>query len=730
VSSGTDAELLSPERVESLLGAMSLEEKVGQMTQLTVGAIASPDSPRRDTLRLDPLKLRHAVDERHVGSIINVLDGSLTVAGWRAMLEEIQSAAADTRLGIPILYGIDHVHGANYLVGGTIFPHNLALAATFDAGLVRRAAEVTAGETAMAGLRWTFAPVLDVGRQPLWPRLYETFGESAWLAGELGEAAVLGLQGAGVAATGKHFLAYSAPSDGRDRTPARLGRRGVHEQFLPPFRRAVDAGVAALMVNSGEIDGEPVHSSRYWLTDVLRGQLGFRGVVVTDWADIAFLHTRHRVAPTLEDATRMAVEAGIDLAMTPDNYDFHDHLVKLVRGGAVPESRVDASVRRILRLKDALGLFDRPVAEVPEGGAREPGGEGVRAIALDAARASMTLLANDGVLPLDPDARVLVSGPAARSLSALNGGWTHTWQGHRPEDYQPDATTLLDEIAARARRVEYIGGCDFDRDGDVDAAAAAAARADVAVVAVGEDAYSEWAGDIRDLSLTAPQRRLVEAIIGTGTPTVLVLVQGRPRLIREVAGGAAAILMAYWPGMWGGRAIAETLYGEVNPWGRLPLTYPKHPNALMPHDHKPTETMDTRLEPRGPGGFDPQFGFGTGLSYTTFDYADLRLEAPAIGPGDEQRVTVGVRNTGGRPGRHTVLLFLRKHYSRWTPHVRQLRGAGQVDLEPGEAGTVSFSLAPEALAAVGGDGERVLEPGAYDVMVGDLVATFHVRETV
>ncbi|MEJ2503173.1 MAG: glycoside hydrolase family 3 N-terminal domain-containing protein [Gemmatimonadota bacterium] len=711
-------------RVESLLESMTLEEKVGQMTQLTVGALAADDSPRRDTLRLDPARLHRAVAERHVGSIINVLHGSLTVDGWCRLLEEIQEAADGTRLGIPILYGIDHVHGANYVVGGTILPHTLVLAATFEAGLVRRAAEVTARETAAAGLPWTFAPVLDAGRQPLWPRFYETFGESTWLTGELGEAMVRGFQGEGVAATGKHFLAYSGPAGGRDRTPALLGRRAVHEQFLPPFRRAIDAGVAALMVNSGEIDGEPVHSSRYWLDDVLRRRLGFKGVVVTDWADITFLHTRHRVAPSLKDATRMAVQAGIDLAMTPDNFDFHDRLVELVREGSIAEARVDESVRRILGLKEALGLFDRPLARTDTGGRKRH-----RALALDAARASMTLLKNDGVLPLAPGARVLVTGPGAHSLSALNGGWTHTWQGADPGSYEPGATTVLQEIAKRADVVRHEEGCGFEREGNIGAAAAAAQRSDVAVVVVGEDAYSEWAGDVRDLSLSGPQRRLALAVMSTGTPTILVLLQGRPRIIRDLADGTAAILMAYWPGMQGSRAIAEVLYGEVNPSGRLPFTYPKHPNALTPHDHKTTETLDTRLEPRGPGGFDPQFELGTGLSYTTFEYDELRLASPVIDPSGRQRVEVRVRNTGSRPGRHSVLLFTRQHFSRWTPHVRRLRGARQVTLEPGGAADVSFALVAEDLAAVRDDGERIVEAGAYDVMVGDLKATFRIRST-
>lgn len=714
------------ERVQALLDRMSVEEKVGQMTQLTLGAVAA-DSPRRGTVELDAGKLREAIVERHVGSILNTLDGPLTLSGWRNALEEIQAlATAETRLGIPVLYGIDHVHGANYIAGGTIFPHNLGLAATFDEALVRRAAEVTAAETLAAGLPWDFAPVLDVGRQPLWPRYYETFGEAELVAGRLGSAAVRGLQegpAGRVAATAKHYLGYSAPATGRDRAPALLGRRTIREHFLPPFRTAVEAGVSAVMVNSGEIDGEPVHASRYWLTDVLRGELGFRGPVVTDWADIAFLHTRHRVAPDRKAAARLAVEAGIDMAMTPDNFDFHDHLVALVAEGAVPETRLDASVRRVLTLKERLGLFDRPV---PEPAREAPDVAGARAVALEASRASLVLLTNDGVLPLARDAKLAVTGPAAASRTALGGGWTYSWQGGSDADYPPDATTLVAELAGRAGAVEHVEGAGFTAEVDLDAAVAAAARADVAVVALGEDAYAEWAGDIKDLTLPAPQLRLARAVIATGTPTVLVLAQGRPRIIRGVADGAAAILHAGWPGVHGARAIAEVLFGDVNPSGRLPFTYPRHPNDLTLHDHKRTETFGPRLEPRGPGGYDPRFQLGDGLSYTTFEYEELRLGAEEVAAGDALAATVTVRNTGDRAGGHAVLLFTRRHYASVTPHVRRLRGFRKVVLEPGEAREVTFILDARSLEHVGRDGEPVLEAGAFDVMVGGVTATFRV----
>ena len=715
-------------RVDSLLSRMTLEEKVGQMTQLTIGAVAAQGGPARDSVRLDAAKLRHALVDRHVGSLLNVIGGALTLEGWHSLIAQVQDVAVkQTRLGIPVIYGVDFVHGANYTRGGTIFPHNLGLAAAFDTALARRAGEVTGDEAVASGLPWNFAPVLDVGRQPLFPRFYETFGEDPLVAATLGRASIEGMQRSGrVAATMKHYLAYSAPRTGRDRTPADISRREVREIFLPPFAQAVRAGARTVMVNSGEIDGEPVHASRYWLTDVLRGELGFDGVIVTDWEDIYFLHTRHRVAPTIKDAVRMAVEAGIDVSMTPNDFRFTDALIELVRDGTIPESRVDESVRRILLLKADLGLFDAPGPD-PAQRALFATEESV-ATAREAARASITLLKNDGgVLPLDPAARILVTGPAANSLTALNGGWTYTWQGTDASHFPDGPRTLLEAMLRRGRDVRYVAGSGFTQPGDMGAALDAAQDADVVVVAVGEDAYSEWVGNIDDLTLPEPQLRLVEAVQATGKPVVLVLVEGRPRVISRVVDRSRGVVMAYWPGMYGGDAIAEVLFGQVNPSGKLPFTYPRHPNALLTYDHRFSETTNTGFD-RGPGGFDPQWEFGHGLSYTTFAYRDLQVDAAEIAPGDSLAVRVTVQNTGGRAGRESVLLFTRQHYASVTPSVRRLRAFQKVDLQPGEARTVTFRLPTDDLRFVGRDGQPVLEPGAFDMMAGGLTATFRVGE--
>jgi beta-glucosidase len=716
--------IASSARVDSLLSVMTLEEKVGQMTQLTIGVVAAEGTPQRDSIRLDPAKLREAIVTRHVGSLLNVIGGSLSLEGWHQLVGQVQGVAMrETRLGIPVIYGIDFVHGANYTRGGTIFPHNLGMAATFNPALARRAGEITGDEALASALPWNFAPVLDVGRNPVWPRFYETFGEDPLVAAVLGREQVLGMQRSGrVAATLKHYLAYSASRTGRDRTPVELSVRGVRENYLPPFAAAVRAGARTVMVNSAEIDGEPVHASRYWLTDVLRGELGFTGVIVTDWEDIYYLHTRHRVAPTLKDAVRMAIEAGIDVSMTPTDFRFTDHLVELVREGTIPESRIDQSVRRILTLKEELGLFDAPF---PDPTARAVfATEASAEVARQAARESITLLKNEGgILPLEADAKILVTGPAAQSMTALNGGWTYTWQGTDASHFPDEPRTVLEAILRRGRDVRYVAGGGFTEPGDVAQAARLAAEADVAVVVIGEDAYAEGVGDIPDLTLPEAQLRLVEAIQATGTPTVLVLLEGRPRIIRRVVDGARGVVLAYWPGMFGGQAVAEVLFGEINPGGKLPFTYPRHPNELLTYDHKVTETLSPGF---GGQGFRPEWPFGHGLSYTTFAYRDLRLGTARMDAAGRLAVEVTVQNTGARAGEEAVLLFTRQHFASTTPYTRRLRAFRKVALAPGESRTVAFTLAADDLRHVGRDGRMVLEPGDFDVMVGGLTGTFRV----
>ena len=717
--------------VEDLLSRMTLEEKVGQMTQLTLTPLAGDPSNGTGRVALNAEKLREAVVTRAIGSIINVHYDALSVEGWHEVLREVHDTAAESRLGIPVVYGIDHVHGANYIIGGTHFPHAHGAAGSFDRDLVERSARVTASETAAAGLPWNFAPVLDVGRQPLWPRYYETFGESPVVAAELGAATVRGMQESGeVAATLKHYLGYGGPVSGRDRTPIDGSHRLVRERYLPPFRAAVEAGALSVMINSGEIDGVPVHISRYWLTDVLRDELGFEGVAVTDWEDIIFLHTRHRVAATMKDAVRMAVEAGIDISMTPNDYDFIDLLVELVEEGTISEDRIDVSVRRILTMKERLGLFDDPY---PDAGRMNAVGTAEnRAVARDLARRSITLLKNDGVLPLEAGANVAVIGPAADDVTALHGGWSYSWQGNQAGLFPEGSATLLSAITDRRSGdalVSHSPGSGWDApldDGALEVAAQIASQADVVVLALGETGYAEWVGDIQDLTLPQAQLDLADAVMATGTPVVLVLLEGRPRVVAPVVEGAAAVVFAGWPGTEGAEALAEILYGEVNPSGRLAFTYPDAPNDLIAYDRRHTEDFDNALG-RVPGtGYTPQFGFGHGLSYTTFTTSMPTLSAAEIGTDDDLEVEVTVTNTGDRAGRHSVLLFVRQHYASLTPAVRTLRDFEAVRLEPGASETVRFTLTPDDLAFVYRSGDTVLEAGTFSVMVADHEVPFEV----
>src|ERR1041385_2636433 len=580
------------ERVESLLRQMTLEEKIGQMTQLEIGMVTSGSD---QTIQIDPAKLEKAVVRYGVGSILNVNGQALTADKWHEIIRQIQEAAARTRLKIPVLYGIDSIHGANYVQGTTLFPQEAGMAATWNPELMQRLAEVAALETRAAGIPWTFSPVLDLGRQPLWPRFYETFGEDPYLAKVMGAAFVRGVEGEDIsspdhaAVSLKHYMGYSFPLSGRDRTSAWIPENYLREYFLPSFAEAVRAGARTVMVNSAEINGTPGHISRHVLTDILRGELGFKGFVVSDWEDIKKLVSQWRVAADEKEATRMAVMAGIDMSMVPNDYSFADHLIALAKEGAVPQSRIDEAVRRILKVKFELGLFDNampnPALKSKIGLAES------RQAALQAARESMTLLKNTGdLLPLGKDRKILVTGPTADSLISLNNGWTYVWQGSEESLYPKDRPTIRRAIEdkAGAANVTYVPGTKITRregsasnnnptnienEVDIPAAVQAAAAADVVVLCLGEGSYTETPGNIPDLSIGEPQRKLAAAIEATGKPVVLVLVEGRPRIINGIADNARAVLMAYNPGNEGGQAVADVLFGDFNPCGNLPFTY-------------------------------------------------------------------------------------------------------------------------------------------------------------
>ncbi|MDZ7269576.1 MAG: glycoside hydrolase family 3 C-terminal domain-containing protein [candidate division KSB1 bacterium] len=715
-------------QVKRLLSQMTVEEKVGQMTQVTIDVVSRDTQTPGKPHQLDPAKLRTAIKDYHVGSILNVMGSAYSLDNWHEIITQIQEVATrETRLKIPVIYGIDAIHGANYTIGATIFPQHLGMAATWNPELVKQEGIITAYEVRASGIPWNFNPVLDIGRQPLWPRLFETFGEDPHLARVMAVAYVKGLEGEDnqinrkdkVAACLKHYLGYSFPLTGKDRTPAYIPEIMLREYFLPTFQAAIAAGAHTVMVNSSEINGVPLHASHYYLTELLRGELGFQGFVVSDWQDIINLHTRERVAATPKEAVRQAVMAGIDMSMVPLDFSFYNHLLALVREGAVPMRRIDEAVGRILRVKFALGLFDNPYPDKTlRAGFAAPE---FRAVALQAARESLILLKNqDNLLPLVPQTRLLVTGPTANKLSVLNSGWTITWQGNEESLYPHEYHTILEALQEKFGRqnVTYVPGASYDKLIDVAAAVQAAQAAQAVVVCLGEEAYCESPGNITDLSLPRAQLELAQALQQTGKPVILVLVQGRPRLIREIEEKSAAILAAFLPGMQGGTAIAEVLAGEVNPSGRLPITYPRHPNDLTLYDHKSSENASEHHVYR------PQFPFGYGLSYTTFEYRDLTLSPATLKMGEKLNVRVIVQNTGTRAGREVVQLYLTDLYASVTPHNKRLKRFEKIDLAPGESRTVTFTLQPQDFAFIGRDNKPVVEPGEFRVAVGGLSRNF------
>jgi beta-glucosidase len=713
--------------VATLVAKMTLEEKVGQMTQLEIGLITKGEG---DNIQIDQDKLEKAVVKYGAGSILNVKDQALTIDKWHEIIGAIQNASQRTRLKIPVMYGIDSIHGANYIQGSTLFPQEIGMAATWNPVLMQRGSEISAAETRAAGIPWTFSPVLDLGRQPLWPRFWETFGEDPYLASVMGVAFVRGVEGddvsssKNVATSLKHYVGYSFPLTGRDRTPAWIPENYMREYFLPSFAAAIKAGARTIMVNSAEVNGVPGHINHHLLTEVLRNELGFDGFVVSDWQDIKKLVSEWRIAADEKEATRLSVMAGVDMSMVPSDYSFSDLLVQLVKENKVPMSRIDEAVSRILLVKYQTGLFDKPMPD-PSLKANFATAES-RAVALEAARESMTLLKNENsILPLSKDRKVLVTGPTADSLISLNNGWTYVWQGNNAALYPKDRATVLQAIRAKAGdKVTYVPGVTFDKEIDINAAVQAAEAADVAVICIGESSYTETPGNITDLTLTEPQLKLAERITATGKPVVLVLVEGRPRVINRIVAGAKAILLAYNPSNEGGTAIADVLYGDYNPNGRLPFSYPRTPNGLITYDHKLFETENTSY---GNTAFSPQFEFGSGLSYTTFGYSNLQVSPANTSTTGTVKVDVTVTNQGQRAGKETVILYVRDVVASLSPPGKRVRRFAKVSLNPGQSRSLTFTLRPEDLSFIGLDNKPVIEPGDFEVMVGGLTGKFRLQ---
>lgn len=719
--------------VSSLLSKMTLEEKVGQMTQISVEAfLKTANGVPVEPHVFDEVKLKEAIQKYKIGSVLNVGGDAQTLALWRKRIETLQKLALQERLKIPVLYGIDAIRGNNYTLDAVLFPQQIAQAASFNVVMAARAAEVAAYETRAAFIPWNFSPVLDLGRHQAWPRIWETYGEDPYLVKEMGNAVIKGYEGSSaiidryhVASCLKHYMGYSMPLSGHDRTPAWIPERELREYFLPQFAAAIKQGARTVMVNSGEINGVPVHANKHILTDILKGELGFKGFAVSDWQDIQYLYQRHKVAANNKEAVMIAINAGIDMSMVPTDFSFCDDLITLVREGKVSMSRIDDAVGRILKVKYETGLFDQPTGNAKD----YPLFNGVEHNRLNYNLASecITLLKNeDQLLPLKKGSKILVTGPSAASMKALNGGWARNWQGTNTDETEKGRNNILEAVTAvfGSENVTYSLGASFTEAGGIQDAVKEASSVDVIVLCIGEDSYTETPGNIDGLSISEPQVALAKALGATGKPVVFVLTEGRPRVISEIEPLSKAVLHTYLLGNEGGNVVADVLAGTINPSGKLPYTYPKHTNSLTNYYHKYTETLE--FDPAA--GYNPQWEFGHGLSYTSFAYSDLKLSSSEMKAGSSLEVRVTVKNTGKMVGKETALLYVSDLVASITPEVKRLRGFQKIELKPGESRELSFSLTSEELSFINNDLKRVTEPGAFQLSVGGLNASFQFNQ--
>lgn len=747
--SGLDAGI--ERRIDSVMAQMTLEEKVGQMAQYTLDVIGKggnlyySDEP----FEIDPAMLDTVIGKYKVGSILNTANNrARTPEVWEEIVSTIQERAlAET--GIPVLYGIDAIHGTTYTAGATFFPQGIGMAATFNTGLMKEGSRITAYETRASNIAWTFAPTMDLGRDARWSRQWESYGEDAYLNAVMGLASTLGFQGDDrnnvgrhhIAACAKHYMGYGVPVSGKDRTPALISENELREKYFEPFRaNIVEGGVLSIMANSGIINGVSTHADYRLLTEWVKEDLAFDGVIVTDWADVQNLLSRDRIAIDYKEAVKTAINAGIDLVMEPYNLAFCPTLVKLVEEGEVPMSRIDDAVRRVLRMKFRLGLFEYPYwsrSEYPDFGSSES-----EAVAKAAAGESITLLKNENdILPLPANARILVTGPNAHSMRTLNGGWSYSWQGEKTEEFAAQYNTIYEALQNKfgAANVRYEPGVTYNMDGqyweenspEIGKAVAAAAGVDYIVLCVGENSYCETPGNLDELALSENQTALALALQKTGKPVILVLNEGRPRLIRQIEPDAKAVLQLYLPGNFGGDALADILTGDINPSGKLPYTYPKFEHGLITYDHKPSQNIDGVME----GAYDygaqtsVQYPFGFGLSYTTFEYSNLKVSQGDFVSGDLLTVTVDVKNSGTMAGKEAVLLFSSDVVASLSPDIRRLRAFEKITLEPGETKTVTLQLAADDLAFVNEKGKWTLEAGEFKLQAGDQIAMVNCTKT-
>ena len=724
-------------KVEKTLAKMTLDEKIGQMLELNLDIMGTYDASGK--WKLNETMLDTCISKYKVGSLLNAPGTrAATVEQWQEWIRLIQKKSMK-HIGIPDVFGLDHNHGVTYTQGGTLFPQPINIAASFNTELARTGAQVTAYESRAANCPWVYNPVTDLGRDPRWSRIWESFGEDPIVNARMAEAEIMGYQGNdhnhlsryNVATSLKHYMGYGAPFTGKDRTPAYIAPNVLREKYFEPFKAAVQAGALTIMVNSSSINGVPVHASYEYLTQWLKKDLNWDGMIVTDWADINNLFTRERVAKDKKDAIRIAINAGIDMSMDPYSVEFCILLKQLVNEGKVSQERIDDAVRRILRLKYRIGLFDEPNSGGK--GYEKFGSQEHADMALRSAEETEILLKNEGVLPLAKGKKILLTGPNANQMRCLNGGWSYTWQGSKAEDLAEKYNTIYEALCNKYGQENVIlnQGVTYNEKGQyweenepqIEKAVAAAAQADVIIACVGENSYCETPGNLTDLWMSENQRNLVKALAKTGKPIVLVLNEGRPRLIADIEPLAKAIVHIMLPGNYGGDALANLLAGDANFSAKLPYTYPKEINSLANYDYKVSEEVGTMA---GAYNYDAkvslQWPFGYGLSYTTFEYANLKVDKANFTADDTLTVTVDVKNTGSRAGKESVLLYSSDLIASIVPDNKRLRCFTKISLEPGETKTVTFTLPAKDLAFVGADGRWTLEEGDFLLRVARLTA--------
>ena len=735
--------------IQEWLKKMTLEEKIGQMCEITIDVVSDFEASKKNGFTLNPAMLDTVIGKYKVGSLLNVpLSVAQKKEKWAEAIKQIQDLSMK-EIGIPCIYGVDQIHGTTYTLDGTMFPQGINMGAAFNRELTEKAAAISAYETKAGCIPWTYAPVVDLGRDPRWSRMWENYGEDCYVNAEMGKASVRGFQGSdpnhigeyNVAACMKHYMGYGVPVSGKDRTPSSISRSDMREKHFAPFLAAIRQGALSVMVNSGVDNGIPFHANRELLTEWLKEDLNWDGMIVTDWADINNLCTRDHIAATKKEAVKIAINAGIDMSMVPYEVSFCDYLKELVQEGEVPMSRIDDAVARVLRLKYRLGLFENPYWDIKK--YNKFGSEEFARVALQAAEESEVLLKNEGnILPLAKGTKILLAGPNANSMRCLNGGWSYSWQGHLADQCAGAYNTIYESLCNKygKENIIYEPGVTYapykndnwweENQPEIEKSVAAASRADVIIACIGENSYCETPGNLSNLTMSEKQRNLVKALAATGKPVILILNQGRPRIINDIVPLAKAVINVMLPGNYGGDALANLLAGDANFSGKMPFTYPKYINALANYDYKPCENMGQM------GGnynydsvMDVQWEFGFGLSYTTYSYSNLKVDKTSFTADDVLTVSVDVTNTGKVAGKESVLLYSKDLVASSTPDNIRLRNFEKIELNPGETKTVTMQLKGSDLAFVGYDGKWRLEKGDFKLKCGNQWTDIQCSET-